>query len=210
VKTEEDEMKKILTLSFLAMTAAMIVLSCGRENDRKVLIIARRGGESLDSFLTAEIPLMTRMLKDSGYSFVIASDSMDPIKGYSSTLPVDLMISEVVPQDYKGVLIPCLGSKEAPEAAVAIVRRALLASKPIASADGGLIVLSKAAALTNRRYAATRADVGLLDEKGIFSGEGVVQDGLVITAGTCCLDMGTKDGTPELMRLFLSSLKASR
>jgi len=200
-------MKKRFAVLLLAISAATILLSCGQQ---KVLLIARRGGESLDSFLTVEIPMMTKMLKESGYSYLVASDSMEPIKAYSSSLTVDVLTSEARMQDYKGVLIACLGSKQAPEPAVAIVKKALHMSKAIASADGGLIVLSKAGVLANRRYAATKTDIWEFDKNGIFSGEGVIQDGLVITAGTCCLDSGKQDGTAELMRMFINSLKGSR
>lgn len=199
-------MKKLLALVLLGIIAAPIPIAYCQQ---KVLIVARRGGESLDSFLVVEIPLMKRMLTDSGISYRVASDRMDTIMGYLGELPVDLLTSEVKLQDYCGVLIPCMGSNKAPEEAVEIVRKAILLSKPVASADGGIFVLSKAGALTNRRYAATQTYVEGYDQKGIYTGEGVVQDGMIITAGTCCLDTGKKDGTSELMELFIKSLEVS-
>jgi hypothetical protein len=203
---KERQMKRLFAFLLLGIIAAPLPIAYCQQN---VLIIARRGGESLDSFLVVEIPMMTKMLTESGYNYRVASDKLDTIKGYLGALPVDLLTSEVKLQDYCGVLIPCLGSNKAPEDAVEIVRKAILLSMPVASADGGIFVLSKAGALTNRRYAATQDYVKEYDQIGIYAGEGVVQDGMLITAGTCCLDTGKKDGTSELMELFVRSLKAS-
>jgi putative intracellular protease/amidase len=116
--------------------------------------------------------------------------------------------------DYSGVLIPCLGSLASPLEAIRIVREASFALRPIAAADGAVIIVSNAGLLEGRKFAATRSYQKIY-KGGTYSGDGVVRDGLLITAGTCPLDTiadtPTPDGTPELMRLFIVAMnQASR
>jgi hypothetical protein len=65
-------MKRTMRCFSLLLTF-VVVLSCGGNRGGKVLVIARGGGEAFESFLLKEIPLMTRMLKDAGYSYKVAT-----------------------------------------------------------------------------------------------------------------------------------------
>jgi putative intracellular protease/amidase len=178
---------------------------------------------------------MTSMLKDAGFEVVVATRSGFPIIGSASTLKPDKRLDQVDLKDYVGVALACMavggipGPPVAPEA-ITIVRQAVAAGKPVTAQMGSVIILAHAGVLKGKKYAypadPTKFDpakpsgsVAASDptfNEAIYSGRGVIQDGLIITSGVCpYIEKGAKargiegyvDGTPELTRMLISSLK---
>jgi putative intracellular protease/amidase len=102
--------------------------------------------------------------------------------------------------------------------AVAMVKKALNDGKPVAAASNGSVVLAVADLLKGKKYAywkdplKTHKDWKLTDlryEGGIYSGDGVVQDGKIITSGVCpALQMvwGKQDTTVPLTKAFIAAI----
>jgi putative intracellular protease/amidase len=202
----------------------------------KVLLIPREGfSPDLDLMLTKEIGVMTSMLKEAGFEVVIATRSGSPIVGSSSTLKPDKRLDQVNLKDYAGVALACMavggipGPPIAPET-ITIVQQAVAAGKPVAAQMGSVIILAHAGVLKGKKYAypgdPTKFDpakpsgaIAASDptfNDAIYSGKGVIQDGVIITSGVCPYIekfakengmAGYVDGTPELTKLLISSLK---
>ncbi len=74
---------------------------------------------------------------------------------------------------------------------------------------------AKAGVLIDKKYAFTiDPDVNEYPDfkGGIYSGEGVVQDGNIITSGTCpwkARKYGVPDGTRKLTQLFIETIRAN-
>ncbi len=197
----------------------------------KVLMIPREGfSQDLDLMLTKEVGVMTSMLKDAGFEVVLATRSGSPIIGSTSTLKPDKRLDQINLGDYVGVILPCMavgsipGPPIAPET-IALVQQAMAAGKPVAAQMGSVIILAHAGVLKGKKYAypadptKTGPTIPVADPKfndGAYSGNGVIQDGVIITSGVCPYiekiskqqnRPGVIDGTPELTRVFISSLK---
>jgi len=197
----------------------------------KVLMIPREGfSADIDLMLTNEIGVMTSLLKDAGFEVVVATRSGQPIIGSASTLKPDKRLDQVNLNDYVGVALPCMavggipGPPIAPET-IAIVQQAVAAGKPVTAQQGSVIILAHAGVLKGKKYAypsdPTKVSPGnpVTDPKfndAIYSGKGVIQDGVIITSAVCPnIEKVTKqqnmqgyiDGTPELTRMLISSLK---
>ena len=202
----------------------------------KVLMIPREGfSADIDLMLTKEIGVMTSMLKDAGFEVVVATRSGMPIVGSTSTLKPDKRLDQVNLNDYVGVVLACMavggipGPPIAPES-IAIVQQAVAAGKPVTAQMGAVIILAHAGVLKGKKYtypadptkfdpAKPSGSVPFVDPKfndAIYSGKGVIQDGVIITSGVCPnvekvakqqKMEGFIDGTPELTKMLISSLK---
>jgi transcriptional regulator GlxA family with amidase domain len=89
--------------------------------------------------------------------------------------------------------------------AIAMVAEAAAQNKPIAVQYGSIHTLAEAGLLDGKRYA---AEYDTFPE-GIYDGTGVVQDGNIITSGTCsqmARETGRPDGTPELTQLLIEAV----
>jgi putative intracellular protease/amidase len=110
------------------------------------------------------------------------------------------------------------GPPVAPEA-VAIVKYAVAEGKPVAAQFGSVIILAQAEVMKGKKYAFFSdplkpapwrkiTDPRFVD--AIYSGRGVVQDGKIITSGTCPMlerMSGFPDGTVKLTQAFIDELK---
>ena len=202
----------------------------------KVLLIPREGfSGDIDLMLSKEIGVMTSMLKEAGFEVVIATRSGSPIIGSSSTLKPDKRLDQVNLSDYAGVALACMavggipGPPIAPET-ITIVQQAVAVGKPVTAQMGSVVILAHAGVLKGKKYTypsdPTKFDpakpsgaVAALDPKfndAIYSGKGVIQDGVIITSGVCpYIEKAAKergmegfvDGTPELTRMLITSLK---
>ena len=126
--------------------------------------------------------------------------------------------------DYVGFIMPCMavggipGPPVAPEA-VAIVKQAVAEGKPVAAQFGSVIILAQAGILKGKKYAffsdplkpnPSRKFTDSRFADAIYSGRGVVQDGNIITSGTCPLlarAFGSPDGTSQLTQTFIAEVK---
>jgi putative intracellular protease/amidase len=95
---------------------------------------------------------------------------------------------------------------------VSFIKEAYSEGKPIASQTLCVADFAKAGILAGKKYAFTvEPDVTEYPEfeGGIFSGEGVIRDGLIITSGTCpwkAREYGKPDGTQKLTELFIHAV----
>ena len=159
--------------------------------------------------LTQELGVMKSMLEEAGLRFVEATDSDESYYHLRSDLNPDLSLKDVKVKKYAGFLLPCMaaGAPGFTEAeAVEMIKEAVAQEKPVAGQHGSVFTLGRAGLLNGKRYA---YELPLIKE-GIYSGTGVVQDGLVITAGICAYEAkitGRPDGTAELTRKLIEAVQ---
>jgi putative intracellular protease/amidase len=167
----------------------------------KVLLIVREGGIQPELMLTKEVNVMLDMLEKAGLKVLVATDSGQPIAGSTTTLKPDLKLSDVKVEDYAGVILPCMAAGSAPDSdrippdAVEIVKKAVVQGKPVAAQDSAIEILLKAGVLGGKQFA----------NKGM----GAVQDGNIITAGSCpylAETPGNPDTTTELTQEFIDTI----
>jgi putative intracellular protease/amidase len=98
------------------------------------------------------------------------------------------------------------------------VKKVVNAHKPIAAQLGAVLILAKAGILDGKKFAwadETDENASMFPEfkKSIYSGRGVVQDGLIITSGTCpwmAKGKGYQDGTQELTQNLVAAIKGGK
>ena len=129
----------------------------------------------------------------------------------------DLLLSDVVISDYSGFIFPCMAPpwekihNLKPEV-VAFVKEISKEGKPMAAQTLSVADFARAGVLVDRNYAFTiDPDVNKYPDfkGGIYSGEGVVQDGNIITSGTCpwkTREYGKPDGTTELTQRLVKAI----
>lgn len=198
------------------------------QDSKKVLIIPREGySNDLDLMISKELNVMLAMLKEAGYQTVIATTSGVSIISPATTIKPDLILSEVKIEDYAGVIMPCMavGMYPGPPVSsetVSIVKQALTAGKPVAAATGSAIILAEAGLLKGKEYAyngnplevsgrRTRTDSRFVG--GIYKGDGVVQDGNIITSGVCpstSKRFNLPDRTVDITNAFIASLSRKK
>jgi putative intracellular protease/amidase len=97
--------------------------------------------------------------------------------------------------------------------AIALVKNAAAAGKPIAAQTGSLWTLAKAGLLKGKKYAYAMEEKNPLFAEATFAGTGVVKDGLVLTSGNCpfmALKMNVTDGTKQLALALVSAMKEGK
>jgi len=176
-----------------------------------------------DLFIKMEVRTMMVLLKKAGFGVDVASvlGEGDPVSGPTQKIEKLLRLSEVRLEDYVGVIIPCMGIHEtiaSPEM-VTTVKDILAKGKLIAASNGGVTVLARAGILKGRKYAFV---IGPSDpqfkryfdvtdlEGAAYSGQGVVQDGKIITGGGCPYAEaygGIQNRTFELTQTFIAAIK---
>jgi len=180
-----------------------------------LLVVGLEQSDDMELMLTEEVAVMVSMLEKAGYEVVVASASGEPITGGTTTLTPDLKLADVKVDDYVGFMFPCLAvdmDLPPPAEAVRIAKEAVAQGKPVAAQNGGVVTLSAAGALKGKQFALLQ-DPGASMPGGIYKGTGVVQDGNLITSGTCpymAKMTGLKDGTSELTQKLIDSLAASQ
>ncbi len=195
------------------------------EGRPKVLLIPREGySADIELMLNEEVRLMTRMLVRAGFVVKTATASGMTIVSPSRDLKPDMRLADVKMDDYVGFIMPCMavggipGPPVSPEA-ISIVKHALEKGKPLAAQYGSVSILAQAGVLKGKKYAFFSdplkstpwrkiTDPRFVD--AIYSGRDVVQDGIIITSGTCPFIeqlTGLPDGTVKLTQAFIDELK---
>jgi len=128
----------------------------------------------------------------------------------------DLKLPDVQVADYKGIIVPCMNAAAIPNESVQIVKDALAQGKPIAAQNGAVRVLSLADGLKGKNFAIS-SFFATGDGKqwfnwdgGTYRGIGVVQDGNIITSGTCPGEAKWQkkpDGTLELTQKLIALMQ---
>lgn len=195
------------------------------EGRPKVLLIPREGySGDIQLMLVKEVGVMRRMLMFAGYKVEVATASGGTIVSPGIDLKPDMILANVKKEDYVGFIMPCMavggipGPPVAPEA-VSIVKHAIEKGKPVAAQFGSVIILAQAGVLKGKKFTffsdplkptSYRKITDPRFTDAIYSGRGVVQDGKIITSGTCPFlerYTGFPDGTSELTQAFIDELK---
>lgn len=199
-------MKKIVCL----VVALGVIAGTLGFSERNVLIIPREGAYwDLDFMLTKEVSVMIAMIEAEDYKVTVASLSGNPFVGKIITINTEYKLSEIRMNDYDGLIVPCMAvgiPGTIPREAVDLVKQASSLGIPIAAQFGSVCILGEAGILKGKIYA---LDYHRFSE-GIYSGTGVVQDGNIITSGTCPAQAqysGRPDGTAELTKTFIEALQ---
>lgn len=202
-------MKRFFILFFLCI----ILISCAKNH--KVLLFIRDGSAHPEYMLTNEVGTMKELLEKSGYHVTIATLTGKVIKTDSVTLKPDIKLSQVNINHYAGFIFPCMAAGDSinPEA-INFAKKIVDGKKPIAAQLGSVLILAKAGALKGKKYAFAddknwNSKMYPELEESIFSGTGVIQDGNIITSGTCpwmARISNAKDGTTELTQQLIASM----
>lgn len=205
-------MKRLLILLLLTVVFASCV-----ERTPKVLLYVRGDGlntPDLDYMLSREASVMKNTLKQSGFDVVVATVSGEQISSDSTTMIPDLKLSEAIITDYAGFIIPCMAdSGEVAPESITVAREFAEAGKPVAAQFGGVFVLAKAGVLEGKKYANYREpDLSEFPEleNAVYSGQGIIQDGNIITSGICPFMARAEkleDGTPKLTQTLITAMR---
>jgi len=219
----------VLLVLALAIPATMLAQEsqASGQSGSKVLMIIREGYPAdIDLTLKMEVGVMSLLLNQAGFRVDVASTSGQPIVGSTRKIEKIMRLSEIKVDDYVGIIMPCMGVGWYPgppvsPQAIGIVKKALADGKPVAAALNASSLLAEAGLLKGKRYAYFR-DPLKTDEKwkltdlryegGIYSGDGVVQDGKIITSGVCPviqMASGKQDGTVQLTKAFIAAIGPS-
>jgi putative intracellular protease/amidase len=178
----------------------------------QVLIILPEQSEDMDYMLTNEVGVMMDMLTKAGFKVVTASDSGQPLGSGNTALKPDLKIADVKVENYVGLIDPCLARPlevaSSPET-LAIIKDAVAQGKVIAGQLGGVYEFYQAGVLKGKQYAYVEDNSSYFPDS-IYKGEGIVQDGKIITGGVCpemAKLTGKTDTTAELTQKFIDVLK---
>jgi putative intracellular protease/amidase len=183
----------------------------------KVLLMAKDGESAdLDYMITHEVNVMTTLLEEAGYEVVVASPSGVALTGESHTLTPDLRLADVSANDFEGIIMPCMamGAEAQIPDLEALIKETVAAGKPVAAQLGSVVQLARAGVLEGRKYAYVdewRSQVPELE--GLeYGGQGVVEEGNVISSGVCpyaARDLGVEDTTPALTKALIAQLKGN-
>jgi len=189
------------------------------EHKPKVLLFIRKGiSYDTEYMLKEEVGVMTSMLEEAGFEVIVATVSGEPIKIQARKFMPDLELADVKVNDYVGIIMPSmakggvwLGWHASPEE-ILLVKEAVAQGKPIAAQKDAVVILAEAGVLVGKKYAAY-TEPGFLIESfagAIYSGEGVIRDGNIITSSNCPYSVklyGRDDGTSELTKIFIETIK---
>jgi putative intracellular protease/amidase len=194
----------------------------GAESKGQVLLILRpvgtgpEGASVVDYMIIKELGVMKTTLEDAGFAVVVATVDGQLVHGKTISVMPDLKFSDVKVADYKGVLVPCMNAGAIPPESIQILKDALAQGKPIAAQNGGVVVLSLAGGLKGKNFAISDYFV-TGDGKQYFNpnggtrnGDGVVQDGNILTSGICptmAKYVKTPDGTRELTQKLIALIQ---
>jgi putative intracellular protease/amidase len=202
-------MKRLFSLFLLGS----ILLSFDKDAT-KVLLYIQDGSMGLEYMLIHEVGKMKQILKQAGFEVTIATMSGEIIKTDSVTVKPDLKLSEVNIDNYEGFIIPCMavGDTVVTSEEINFVKKVVNEDKPLAAQLGGVFILAKSGILNGKKYALIDdASMSPTFKSGIYSGRGVIQDGIIITSGVCpamAKEKGYPDGTEMLTQTLIAAIKA--
>ena len=203
----------------LLLLSATSLVSCAKDNP-KVLLFITDGSRDLELMLTKEVIVMNEMLEQSNFEVVITTLSGETVSVDSVVIEPDLKLGDVNIADYSGFIFPCMAPPwdkiyDLNEEVVEFVKKLSKEGKPMAAQTLSVADFAKAGVLIDKKYAFT-SDPDLNEypefDGGFYSGEGVIQDGNIITSGTCpwkTREYGKPDGTRKLTQLFINAIKES-
>ena len=194
----------------------LLLVSCAsqqpKEKGPQVLLILREliGSADKQYLVTNEAVVMKSMLEEAGFKVVIASVSGRPFLRGDITLEPDLKLAEVKIADYVGFIIPCMsiGTSPGKPEEVAIAKQAVAEGKQVAAQRIAVVILAQARVLAGKRYSyESNPTYDTRFDEAIYGGNGVVQDGNIITSAYCPLYYSSLDQTVELTQALIASLQ---
>jgi putative intracellular protease/amidase len=205
---------------FLLLLSLTLFVSCGKDNP-KVLLFITDGSRDLELMLTKEVIVMKEILEQSSFEVVITTLSGETISVDSIVIEPELKLGDVNIADYSGFIFPCMAPPwdkiyNLNEEVVAFVKNISIEGKPMAAQTLSVADFAKAGVLVDKKYAFTiDPDLNEYPEfkGGIYSGEGVIQDGNIITSGTCpwkTRKYDKPDGTRKLTELFIKAIRENQ
>jgi protease I len=159
---------------------------------------------------------MKETLERSGYKVVIATLDGSSFSAGATKVTANIKLAEANVADYAGFILPCLAVPSYPAPpevspeAIALVKQAIAAGKPVAAQTGSLWTLAEAGLLRGKKYAYAMEEKSPYFAGATFAGTGVVTDGLIITSGICpFMSKETKaiDGTEKVALALVAAMK---
>ncbi len=191
------------------------------QNTPKVLLFMRNAQKSgdLEYMLKKEVGVIKETLEKSGYKVVVATLDGSSFAAGSTTVTANIKLADANVADYAGFILPCLAVPSYPAPpevspeAIALVKKAVSAGKPVAAQTGSLWTLAEAGLLKGKKYAYAMEEKSPYFSGATFAGTGIVKDGLVITSGICpymAIKTKTKDGTEQLALALAAAMKSGK
>jgi putative intracellular protease/amidase len=187
----------------------------------KVLLFMRNAQKSgdLEYMLKKEVGVMKDTLEKSGYKVIVATLDGSSFTAGSTTVKADIKLADAKIAEYAGFILPCLAVPSYPAPpevspdAIALVKNAVSAGKPVAAQTGSLWTLAEAGLLKGKNYAYAMEEKSPYFAGATFAGTGVVGDGLIITSGICpymALKTNDKDGSEPLALALAKAIKEKK
>ncbi len=191
------------------------------QNAPKVLLFMRNAQTSgdLEYMLKKEAGVMKDTLEKSGYRVIVATLDGVSFTAGSTTVKADIKLADAKVAEYAGFILPCLAVPSYPAPpevspdAIALVKKAVSAGKPVAAQTGSLWTLAEAGLLKGRKYAYAMEEQSSYFAGATFAGTGVVRDGFIVTSGICpymALKTKDKDGTEQLALALAEAMKEKK
>jgi len=196
-------------IASVALTLLLLPFALAQQRGKVLMIVNEGTSEDLELMLTKEVGVMKNLLQKAGYQVVVATASGNPLAAGSAKVMPDLKLSQAKAADYAGFIMPCMATSASalPPEGNAIVKEAVASNKPFAAQTGSVVLLFHAGVLAGKKYALAKGWAAL--EGAIYSGDGIVQDGNIITSGVCprmAKMAGMKDGTARLTETLIAEL----
>jgi putative intracellular protease/amidase len=205
-------MKRLAQMLFL-----FIIFASFSIDKPKVLLYIEDNSMDQAYMLTHEVGKMIELLKQSGFEVIISTLSGERIKDGSIRIKPGLKLSDVNINDYSGFIMPCMAPNDTivTSTEISFIRKVMKEGKPIAAQTAAVLILAKAGALDGKKYAFARDKMISPDmfsefKTAIYCGDGVIQDGNIITSGSCPMaarTIGSLDGTPLLTKKLIQEIK---
>jgi putative intracellular protease/amidase len=203
-------MKKIALILMV-----MIILPSFQTANTKVLMYIQDNSMDLNFMLTNEVAKMKQILEQAGFEVDIASISGEILKTESMTVKPDIILSKVNIRKYSGFIVPCMAPKDTivTQQEKNFIKEVVKEGKPLAAQTSAVLILAEACVLYGKKFAMEENLINLSPEfkNAVYSGIGVVQDGNIITSGTCPMMAkmtGIKEGTAELTNKLIQTIKS--
>jgi putative intracellular protease/amidase len=200
---------------FVLLALSAFIVSCSK-NAPAVLLFVRDGSPDLEFMLKKEVAVMKDTLERSGIRVVVATSDGSSFTAGSAKVKADMKLADVNVADYAGFVLPCMAAgnfynnSQISAESVALVKKAISAGKPVAAQTGSVGVLAEAGLLKGKKYAMALEAKNPSLEGAIYSGTGVVRDGLILTSGICpymARQRKATDGTEQLTLALIAAIK---
>jgi putative intracellular protease/amidase len=207
----------IMKRFLIVIALTILVVSCAK-NTPRVLLFIRNGSPDLEFMLRREVGVMKDVLERSDFRVTVSTVDGKLLSAGAIRLQPDIKLSDVNVADYEGFIMPCMaagtvGGENVPPEAVALVKKIISAGKPVAAQLGAVSILAQSGLLKGKRYANYQELQVPFFEGAIYSGTGVVRDGLFLTSGMCpymARARNTNDGTEQLATALVEAIKGNK